>query len=84
MHADASWGTDPPEEHVRVLRGVLGAYDELGDTVGQGWARSHAVIPQLQLGRNDEAREAFERALALTRQEPERRFLERRIAELPV
>ena len=29
-----------------------------------------------------DARAAFERALALARQEPERRFLERRLAEL--
>jgi RNA polymerase sigma factor (sigma-70 family) len=35
-----------------------------------------------RLGRTDEAREAFERALALARSERERRFLERRIAEL--
>ncbi len=36
------------------------------------------------LGRIAEARAAYERALALTRQEPERRFLERRLSELPV
>ena len=35
-----------------------------------------------RLGRTMDARESFERALALTRQEPERRFLERRLAEL--
>ena len=35
-----------------------------------------------RLGRTDEAREAFERALELARSERERRFLERRIAEL--
>ncbi|MGH8710182.1 MAG: RNA polymerase sigma factor [Burkholderiales bacterium] len=35
-----------------------------------------------RLGRNAEARVSYERALALTRQEPERRFLERRLAEL--
>ena len=35
-----------------------------------------------RLGRPDEAREAFERALALARSARERRFLERRIAEL--
>jgi RNA polymerase sigma-70 factor (ECF subfamily) len=36
-----------------------------------------------RLGRTAEAREAYERALALARQEPERRFLARRLAELP-
>jgi RNA polymerase sigma-70 factor (ECF subfamily) len=35
-----------------------------------------------RLGRADEARAAYSRALALTRAAPERRFLERRLAEL--
>jgi RNA polymerase sigma-70 factor (ECF subfamily) len=35
-----------------------------------------------RLGRTDEARAAYERALELARSEPERRFLERRIEEL--
>jgi len=34
-----------------------------------------------RLGRTDEARASYRRALALTRQAPERRFLERRLAE---
>jgi RNA polymerase sigma-70 factor, ECF subfamily len=35
-----------------------------------------------RLGRTAEARSSYERALTLTRQEPERRFLERRLEEL--
>jgi RNA polymerase sigma-70 factor (ECF subfamily) len=35
-----------------------------------------------RLGRVDDARRSYERALALTKQEPERRFIERRLAEL--
>nr|WP_053381955.1 RNA polymerase sigma factor [Nitrospira moscoviensis] len=35
-----------------------------------------------RLGRNSEARSSYERALTLTKQEPERRFLERRLREL--
>jgi RNA polymerase sigma-70 factor (ECF subfamily) len=35
-----------------------------------------------RLGRTAEARDAYQRARALAHQEPERRFLERRIAEL--
>jgi RNA polymerase sigma-70 factor (ECF subfamily) len=35
-----------------------------------------------RLGLRDEARAAYERALSLTRQTPERRFLERRLAEI--
>lgn len=36
-----------------------------------------------RLGRTREARQAYETALSLTQQTPERRFLERRLAELP-
>jgi RNA polymerase sigma-70 factor, ECF subfamily len=36
-----------------------------------------------RLDRTGDARASYERALALARQEPERRFLERRLAELP-
>ena len=45
---------------------------------------AHAARADLcrRLGRRDEARASYERALALTRQEPERRFIERRLAEL--
>jgi RNA polymerase sigma-70 factor, ECF subfamily len=35
-----------------------------------------------RLGRTEDAMAAYERALGLTRQEPERRFLERRLAAL--
>jgi RNA polymerase sigma-70 factor (ECF subfamily) len=46
---------------------------------------AHAARADLcrRLGRGEEARVAYERALALTRQEPERRFLMRRLHELP-
>jgi RNA polymerase sigma-70 factor (ECF subfamily) len=37
---------------------------------------------QRRLGRTDAARASYERALALTRQPAERRFLETRVAEL--
>jgi RNA polymerase sigma-70 factor (ECF subfamily) len=45
---------------------------------------AHAARAELcrRLGRLADARVSFERALSLTRQEPERRFLERRIEEL--
>ncbi|HYI08542.1 MAG TPA: RNA polymerase sigma factor [Thermoanaerobaculia bacterium] len=44
----------------------------------------HAAKADLyrRLGRTGEARASYERALALTKQEPERRFLERRLREL--
>jgi RNA polymerase sigma-70 factor (ECF subfamily) len=46
---------------------------------------AHAARADLcrRLGRTAEARAAYERALGLTRQEPARRFLERRLRELP-
>jgi RNA polymerase sigma-70 factor (ECF subfamily) len=46
---------------------------------------AHAARADLcrRLGRNDEARDAYRRALELTRQEPARRFLESRLAGLP-
>lgn len=46
---------------------------------------AHATRADLcrRLGRTAEARAAYERALTLARQIPERRFLERRLAELP-
>jgi RNA polymerase sigma-70 factor, ECF subfamily len=45
---------------------------------------AHAARADLcrRLGRMAEARASYDRALALARQEPERRFLERRLAEL--
>jgi len=45
---------------------------------------AHAARAELcrRLGRTADARTSYERALGLTRQEPERRFLERRLAEL--
>jgi len=45
---------------------------------------AHAARADLcrRLGKSSEARASYERALALTKQEPERRFLEKRLAEL--
>jgi len=50
----------------------------------EGYHLAHSVRADLyrRLGRTAEARASYERALSLTRQEPERRFLERRLAEL--
>jgi RNA polymerase sigma-70 factor (ECF subfamily) len=51
----------------------------------QDYHLAHAAQADLcrRLGQTAQARAAYERALALTRQEPERRFLKRRLAELP-
>jgi RNA polymerase sigma-70 factor (ECF subfamily) len=49
-----------------------------------GYHLAHSARADLlrRLGRTSEARESYERALALVRQEPEQRFLERRLGEL--
>jgi RNA polymerase sigma-70 factor, ECF subfamily len=50
----------------------------------QDYRLAHAARAELcrRLGRIDDARASYERALALARLEPERRFLERRLADL--
>ena len=57
-----------------LTRGELGNYH-----------LSHAARADLfrRLGQTAEARASYQRALILTQQEPERRFLERRLSELP-
>ena len=69
---------DGPEAGLAIIDRIL-ARGELRD-----YRLAHAARAELcrRLGRTSEARAAFERALSLTRQEPERRFLERRIGEL--
>jgi RNA polymerase sigma-70 factor (ECF subfamily) len=53
-----------------------------GDLADYQFAHSARGELLRRLGRKDEARAAYERALALTNQEPERRFLRRRVAEI--
>jgi len=55
-----------------------------GDLEDYQFAHSARADLCRRLGRTAEARTAYQRALALARQEPERRFLERRLAELPL
>jgi RNA polymerase sigma-70 factor (ECF subfamily) len=69
---------DGPSAGLAVVDGILGRGD-LGD-----YRFAHAARADLcrRLGRTADARASYERALTLTRQEPERRFIERRLAEL--
>ena len=69
---------DGPATGLALIDGIL-ARGDLSD-----YHLSHAARADLcrRLGRTAEARASYERALVLTRQEPERRFLERRLAEL--
>ncbi|MGB8354159.1 MAG: RNA polymerase subunit sigma-24, partial [Chthoniobacteraceae bacterium] len=53
-----------------------------GDLVDYHLAHSARADLCRRLGRNAEARSSYEHALTLTRLEPERRFLEKRLREL--
>jgi RNA polymerase sigma-70 factor (ECF subfamily) len=53
-----------------------------GDLADYSLAHSARADLCRRLGKNGDARASYERALSLTRQEPQRRFLERRLAEL--
>jgi RNA polymerase sigma-70 factor (ECF subfamily) len=53
-----------------------------GDLVDYHFAHSARAELCRRLGRSAEARDAYQRALALTQQEPEQRFIERRLAQL--
>jgi RNA polymerase sigma-70 factor (ECF subfamily) len=65
---------DGPEAGLRIVEGLpLDDYRYLHSTRGELLRR---------LGREDEARAAYERALALVHDDAERRLLERRLAEL--
>ena len=70
---------DGPQAGLALVDGILGRGD-LAD-----YRLAHAARADLcrRLGRHADARASYERALKLARQEPERRFLERRLAELP-
>jgi RNA polymerase sigma-70 factor (ECF subfamily) len=69
---------DGPAAGVALIEEIL-RRGELTD-----YRPAHAARADLyrRMGATKDARAAYERALALTKQEPERRFLERRLAEL--
>src|SRR5262249_6883087 len=70
---------DGPAAGLDLVDAIL-AHGDLDD-----YHLAHSARADLcrRLGRTAEARVSYERALALTRLEPERRFLERRLADLP-
>jgi RNA polymerase sigma-70 factor (ECF subfamily) len=67
-----------PEAGLAMVNEILSR----GDLTDYHLAHSAQADLNRRLGRTDEARAAYERALELVKQEPERRFLERRLAEL--
>ncbi len=70
---------DGPLAGLTLIDAIL-ARGDLAD-----YSPAHSARADLcrRLERTAEARASYERALRLTRQEPERRFLERRLGELP-
>jgi len=69
---------DGPAAGLALIDAILAR----GDLTDYHLAHSARADLCRRLGRAAEARASYERALALTRQEPERRFLERRLGEL--
>jgi RNA polymerase sigma-70 factor, ECF subfamily len=69
---------DGPEAGITLIDAILGR-GELTD-----YPLVHSARAELcrKLGRTEEAIESFERTLSLVRQEPQRRFVERRLREL--
>ncbi len=69
---------DGPQAGLSLIDGIL-ANGDLAD-----YRLAHAARADLcrRLGRDAEARTSYQRALQLTQQEPERRFIERRLAGL--
>ncbi len=67
-----------PEAGLTIVRQIL----DRGDLKNYALAHAAAADFARRLNRNKEAKAAYEKALSLTRQEPERRFLQRRIEEL--
>ena len=62
----------------QILHPVL----EHGELANYYLAHSARADMYRRLGRTDEARASYEKALALTQQEPERQFLQERIRQL--
>ena len=69
---------DGPQAGLALIDAILAR----GDLADYHLAHSARADLCRRLGKTEEARASYQRALELTRQEPERRFLERRLREL--
>jgi RNA polymerase sigma-70 factor, ECF subfamily len=69
---------DGPAAGLSLIDAILGR----GDLAGYHLAHAARADLLRRLGRGDEARAAYERALGLAQQEPERRFLMKRLSHL--
>jgi RNA polymerase sigma-70 factor (ECF subfamily) len=70
---------DGPDAGLAIVDGLIEAHSELHD-----YRHAHAARAELnrRLGRTSEAHAAYQRALQLTKQAAERRFIEKRLASL--
>ncbi|HVJ80907.1 MAG TPA: hypothetical protein VNC50_07530, partial [Planctomycetia bacterium] len=75
---DAVAMRDGPEAGLVLIDAIL----ERGDLAD--YHRAHAARAELcrRAGRMSDARDSYERAIALAKQEPERRFLAQRLSEI--
>ena len=71
---------DGPEAGLKQIDAVL----EHGELANYYLAHSARADMYRRLGRTDEARSSYEKALALTQQEPERQFLQERIRQAEI
>jgi RNA polymerase sigma-70 factor (ECF subfamily) len=77
-HAVAVAMRDGPLAGLELVDAILAR----GDLADYHLAHSTRADLCRRLGKTAEARASYQKALALSRQEPERRFLERRLREL--
>jgi class 3 adenylate cyclase/tetratricopeptide (TPR) repeat protein len=64
-HVEASWGTDPVPEHIRVVRVAQGVFETLDDRLSVGWTWTRLVIPLLMIGQDDQAEAAGRTATSM-------------------
>jgi class 3 adenylate cyclase/tetratricopeptide (TPR) repeat protein len=62
-HIEASRGTDPMDEEVRILERALEVFTEIGDRAGLGWTHARLVVPLLMQARHEEGEAAGRTAL---------------------
>jgi RNA polymerase sigma-70 factor (ECF subfamily) len=72
------WVRDGPKAGLTHIDAMLGH----GELASYYLAHSASADMCRRLGRTAEARSSYEKALALTKQEPERQFLQARIRQL--
>ena len=76
------WNREQIAEGLELVENALGSLLEQGELANYYLAHSARAELCRRLSRTAEARSSYEKALALTQQEPERQFLQERIQQL--